>query len=508
MILTRFRLNIVILTAILTTQQCCLGEAGPARTEGEVRTREAEEKGVFLEANEVGLYAPEGRTKEAKSFDDLDTQIEEDRILSMELHPANDQKFKFGQYTPSMFVFKNLSGKALAILDIKCLSKSDEDAIYLRGSAYGSVTKIDDQDIYRYNRLSQRATRESFYAGFLLPGQQISVRFDFQPLALKESFDITYVTASQEYDGTIDSLDPFSPYIPGHAKYSMPTSRLITSRDRVIGGFGNATSSGHEMGSNYYPFVERDWLALHEAYSETGPIGPDVPKRAVLIPDLRKARQHKFVSIPIDYAIKPFALETAKENASRIAGLDPNSFRLTYCNTIGGYVVFEENCIWFLKNKDQTSKRNLFCKCPPSLFKEIDCNDLIRIRVGDKQEGFGPEEHPAGRDYWGTYPVFYGDGMYTRGEFIIIRKSGLAPFLKQITDKGGALTEHAYYFHSRYYELVLPDSNTIEDKNPSGEKRINPLENQLSKPLSNYTAADLAEHYGHNGAAQVLRGGK
>jgi hypothetical protein len=98
-------------------------------------------------------------------------------------------------------------------------------------------------------------------------------------------------------------------------------------------------------------------------------------------------------------------------------------------------------------------KGELFCNCPASLFKDIDQRGSVRIRIGDKQEGFGPEEHPAERKFWDIYPVYYGDGMYTRGEFISVEKNHLLSFLQQLTEKNKTLIEHPYFFSSRYFEL-------------------------------------------------------
>jgi ankyrin repeat protein len=258
---------------------------------------------------------------------------EEDKILSIQLQSQDNQKFRFGQFTPSIFVLKNLSEKALVVSSIEPLANSGEGKIPLSGSAYGSVRKLDNQNGYHYNSLSQQQTRLSFYACFLLPGQQVSVKTMLRPVALEESFDIAYFSASNKYNGTIDSLMPFNLYLPEHNDNMFPI--------------------------NYYPFVERNWITLHQACPQTSQVGPDVPKRAVLIPDLKQAQQHTSVTIAINYETVSFPLEAALKSVSKITGLTPKSLRLVYSTTLDGFVVAEDGYSWILKSENQTFKETV-----------------------------------------------------------------------------------------------------------------------------------------------------
>jgi hypothetical protein len=54
------------------------------------------------------------------------------------------------------------------------------------------------------------------------------------------------------------------------------------------------------------------------------------------------------------------------------------------------------------------------------------------------------------------YPVRYGDGMYTTGEFIRVERRDLLTFLAEVAKKNGRLTEQHYYIESRYFELEVP----------------------------------------------------
>jgi hypothetical protein len=88
------------------------------------------------------------------------------------------------------------------------------------------------------------------------------------------------------------------------------------------------------------------------------------------------------------------------------------------------------------------------------LAKEIDQYGGIRVRIGDKQEGLGPEDRQAGWKFWDRYPVSYGDGMYTQGEFITIDKTQLLEFLTTLYQKKLRMKRQPYFFGSAYYELA------------------------------------------------------
>lgn len=96
---------------------------------------------------------------------------------------------------------------------------------------------------------------------------------------------------------------------------------------------------------------------------------------------------------------------------------------------------------------------------PLGMLRDIDATGNVMVRVGERQEGFGPERRNAGWEFWGVHPVFYGDGMYTRGEFIELNETNLRGFLEQARRRRGAITQRRYYFRSRYFVLVLPGEN-------------------------------------------------
>jgi hypothetical protein len=52
-----------------------------------------------------------------------------------------------------------------------------------------------------------------------------------------------------------------------------------------------------------------------------------------------------------------------------------------------------------------------------------------------------------------TYKVYYGDGMYTRGEFVHLKKDQVMAFLQEAGKRGLTLGINYCYFRDRYYTL-------------------------------------------------------
>lgn len=98
---------------------------------------------------------------------------------------------------------------------------------------------------------------------------------------------------------------------------------------------------------------------------------------------------------------------------------------------------------------------NSFVVTPPySLYKDWDSGKSAQFRVGEKQEGSGPEPHPAGWKFLDEFEVFYGDGMYTHGEFIEIPPDQAAAFMAKAGKKYSMKKIH--YFLDRYYYDLEP----------------------------------------------------
>jgi len=279
----------------------------------------------------------------------------------------------------------------------------------------------------------------------LLAGQQLSVVSEYRPLGLVEKFAIKYYSSRRAYDGTAESLRPFDVYV-------RDTKEAV-----------------------YYPYVGNNWLNVYTKTRQVSPVGPDVSKRAVLIPSLsqkaqsstmgtdrQKPRAETIVaSVKIQYDGHCFPLGAALKTATRIIGLRGHDKRLAYCQTVAGYVVYENGCAWLLKDQKQQKRGELLPAFPSVMLKKIDWGGSVTVRIGDKQKGFGPEEHPANWNFWDRYPVFYGDGMYTRGEFIIINNDNLLEFLRKVREKGGKIKERPYFFRSMYFVL---DFSSDSDK--------------------------------------------
>jgi hypothetical protein len=89
---------------------------------------------------------------------------------------------------------------------------------------------------------------------------------------------------------------------------------------------------------------------------------------------------------------------------------------------------------------------------PFSLYKEWDEGKTVEFKVGDKQDGMGPNRKSAGWKFLDQYPVIFGDGMYTHGEFVKVSSADAPEFWKRIHGKF-AIKKINYFFDDHYYDL-------------------------------------------------------
>jgi hypothetical protein len=89
---------------------------------------------------------------------------------------------------------------------------------------------------------------------------------------------------------------------------------------------------------------------------------------------------------------------------------------------------------------------------PFSLYKEWDEGKTVEFKVGDKQEGMGPNRKSAGWKFLDQYSVIFGDGMYTHGEFVKVSPDDAPGFWKRIHTKF-AIKRINYFFDDHYYDL-------------------------------------------------------
>lgn len=96
---------------------------------------------------------------------------------------------------------------------------------------------------------------------------------------------------------------------------------------------------------------------------------------------------------------------------------------------------------------------NEYVEEPPfSLYKEWDAGKTVEFRVGDKQQGMGPNRKSAGWKFLDHYEVIFGDGMYIHGEFVKISSAEAPEFWKRIHEKF-AIKRINYFFNDHYYDL-------------------------------------------------------
>jgi hypothetical protein len=350
-----------------------------------------------------------------------------EQAILLTVAPRKNATFAFGRVTTARFTLRNLTDRAIVVRQIIPLTNAAEEVIPLSGPAYGGPYHEPLDDTYRYDPMVARATSEAFHAGLLLPGQAVTVLREYRPLYRTERFAVVCVAADRKYDGTRESLSPLKVYV--------------------------RRAGGGELKSIYEPFHEARWREVHDTSPPARPPGPDVPRRAVLIPRLAAEPLRQEVAVTMPLSVEAFSGEAALAAAARIGGRPPERLKLLYSEALGGYVVAEGDSWWLLTGAGQTGRGRSVPPVPPGMLKDVDRRPFVRVRVGDKQEGYGPGERPAGWTFWEAYPVEYGDGRYARGEFVRIDRANFAGFLERLRRAGGELRTRRYFFQSRYFVL-------------------------------------------------------
>ena len=90
------------------------------------------------------------------------------------------------------------------------------------------------------------------------------------------------------------------------------------------------------------------------------------------------------------------------------------------------------------------------------------------VSAMSRREDAQPEQ-PAGWKFWNRYPVYYGDGMYTDGEFLHISKKELKDFLLDARQHKARFGIHYYFFDARYYVLAI---KATPDEKPGAQKNM------------------------------------
>jgi len=365
--------------------------------------------------------------------------------VTLDVKPVNGGGFPFGDFSEVAFTVINVSDRYIVVTSIQSLSNPGEEVIALAGSIYGSVKKDSQTDAYLFNPMSQQQTKESFYDGLLLPGENISIHHPYRPVARNDQFRVSYIILDRDPSGDKPCTLP-----PIYIRSAAPNQWMS-----VI----------------YIPFDGTAWELLNRDKKPIRSIGTDCSDRAVLIPGLKivrtpetpvppKERWYRPLlsftqEVPISYTKPAFVLEDALDTAKRILRRDRDrDYELVYCRSLGGYLVAEATNSWILRSPKQNETGTRLAAVDPLLAKAIDQYGGIEVRIGNKQEGGGPMVQQAGWKFWDRYPVSYGDGMYTDGEFITIEKTQLLEFLTALYHKKLQLKRHPYFFGSAYYELA------------------------------------------------------
>lgn len=347
--------------------------------------------------------------------------------LEVQLRPAQGKAFEFGKVAPALFTLRNVSDRAILVTALQPVNNAEE-TIALSGATFASH---DGANIA--------------HEGFLLPGQQVVVEMPYRPLFGVEQFNASYVISAEKFDGGLQSLAPLSPRI------------------QQLGPDGR-----FHLEPAYGRFDLTVWQAVCRLTKQpVSPPGPYASTRAVLAANLKDLpAQTCLVKSPAEVTglaegQSERVLAAAAELAKARPGAQP---RLTYSQALGGYVVFIEPKSYLVKASatataptGATATSNPSPEelplLPPLLYKDADSDQRVLMKVGQRQDD-DPEARPLWR-LWGKLPVVYGDGIRLKGEFVPVQDC-LGELVARFRHQAGQVRMVNYYFHGRYYELLLP----------------------------------------------------
>jgi hypothetical protein len=354
---------------------------------------------------------------------------QKDEVLMLTLQPARGGDLVCGAVTKVDLIVTNRSKRVVVVERVAPTTTLGNEPADLAGSAYGSISRNENDDTFTHNAMAQQETHLAFHSGLLLPGEALNVRLQYRPVARSETFEIAYRVSAQDYDRSPATLAPFKVYVP----------------DESASPMGDRT---------FVPFTHDRWVASLAPDGVPGRRGPHAPRRSVLIPDLAGAPEHQRQDVSFALDENAFCLEDARATASGITGRPAQSLRLAYSSAFGGFAVLEGSDAWLLKGRQQADRGQLFASFPPVMLMDVDTGRTIRVRVGETQEGFGPDARESAKRFWDVYRVIYGDGMYTRGEFVTLARDEVLAFLKEARQRKMTVGLTTYFFGSRYYTLV------------------------------------------------------
>ena len=326
--------------------------------------------------------------------------------------PTKEKVFPFGKVVETSFAVTNKSDRAIVVTRI-----GDEK---LSSSVYGSITKDPSKETYLHAEMVQQASAEALHRGFLLPNESMEFTRPWRPEDPTEKIAIEYLIAEDAYQATAASLAPFAVYV------------------------ADAPTNG--MSTTYIPFTPDAWRKASTTAAATN--------RSVIIPHIDIARGAEKLTMPIAVTFDQpgFTRDAAQAAVVRIAG---QARPVAYSEALGGYLVIEKDHTWLLRDATQPAAGPHLALCPPTLVFDADKDGTIQVRISEEQPAGtpSPDRKPTGEKYWNQYPIQWGDGMYTRGQFIHVDKKDLGGFLARTGTEGYVLERLNYFFESHYFVL-------------------------------------------------------
>lgn len=344
-----------------------------------------------------------------------------------------DEQWKLGSVGPVLLTMYNGTANAIVVSHVYSIQDSGANTIPLSGSVLYPITKLTEKGVYLSNEsIGQQASEYSMYAGLLLPGQIVQVVVpNYHSIGMSDRYVVEYWQAKEPYDGTKESLAPFTILIPQFIK----------------------DEKGNIIERKFVPFDEKEWRIIC-AWNERIPItGPLSGLRSVLIESKLPELQQSINSVSAPCEKLTTSVNYILTTASRITNVESNKLKFTYSAALGSYIVGEpDGKCWKITNDIQKERGDVLPNVPFTIYSDVDYEYAI-IQVSNIQPTIVKPGELTGIKHWNRYPLFAGDGKSMLGEFFKIKPTELYEFLITITDKKAIVKQKDIAFGGHYFIL-------------------------------------------------------
>lgn len=349
--------------------------------------------------------------------------------LNLEL--TSEPELTTGSQSACTLAITNSTRYLMVVTSITFPDNERMAPISFLGTVYGGISYRKDEDAYHYNSMVQRETGVPFCYGIVFPGTTRMVSFSVLPFAAEEKLVVHYVMAQGRYYGKEPNWSPLEIYVA-------------------------ETNAGYAV-----RYVRAGADALDSLEPEPViPYGrnPGASGKHVIIGNLQSLKEKRaFYTMKAREGIA-FAKDKAQKAVERL--MPGHKFSLHYISRLSCYLVEPQDAkahCFLLESADQLAPGGPLPHEAKTVVELLENPVKAQLRVGDKQEGIGPGGQPAGRKFFDR-EVYYGDGMYTQGEFIEVAEGDWRDILARISRQGASIRKCHYYFQSFYYEMKVAEN--------------------------------------------------